>query len=81
MFTNHVVILSFLKFCGVLANEVSIDEKSTVKEKKESKVELLLNRCIQLISCVIPAYTQDISLLPVILSLSKYFTLTDDEYI
>lgn len=71
MFTNHVVILSFLKFCGVLASEVVIDEKNTIKEKKESKAELLLDRLIQLINCVIPAYTQDTSLLSIIFSLSK----------
>ena len=71
MFTNHVVIISFLKFCGVLVNDVLIDEKKILKEKKESKAELLLSRFIQLLNCVIPAYTQDTSLLPIILALSK----------
>ena len=71
MFTNHVVIMSFLKFCGVLVNDVLLEEKNASNEKKESKTELLLNRYIQLINCVISAYTLDTSLVPIILAFSK----------
>ena len=72
MFTNHVVIVALLKSCGVVVNEVVVELNTSSKKDEMSPKERLLSLIIQFINCIIPSYSQDQSLLPIILAFSKY---------